>query len=292
MTRPVDPHIDLVERACKLLLNYADEPVTLGSLAGELEVSSYHLQRTFKRVMGLSPRQYVEARRLANFKSQVKKGSAVTVAIYDAGYGSSSRLYEKAGSQLGMTPAAYARGGKDMKINFTIADSPLGKLLVAATQRGICAVTLGDSEIELENNLRAEYHEAEIAFGGEDLANPVNLIVNSLGGEGASMNLPLDLRATAFQWRVWNELQKIPRGQTRTYSDIARAVGNPSAARAVARACASNQVALVIPCHRVIREDESLGGYRWGLERKKWLLELEKNAEADQELFRSMTTLS
>jgi len=211
----------------------------------------------------------------------------VADAMYDAGYGSSRALYEKSSAHLGMTPATYGRGGRGMRIIYTIAASPLGRLLVAATERGICSVTLGDSDAELTRALFAEYPEASIDSQETSINSSLNLwlqhVLDSFSGHPRQIDLPMDLQATAFQWRVWEELQRIPFGSTRSYQEIAKAIGRPNAVRAVARACASNRLALIIPCHRVIREDKNLGGYRWGLERKKRLLESEqqrRNASA------------
>ena len=226
--------------------------------------------------MGITPRQYAESRKLERFKTKVKKGSSVTDAMYAAGYGSSRALYEKSSAQLGMTPATYGRGGRGMRIVFTIADCPLGRLLVAATERGVCSVTLGDSDADLARALFAEYPEASIDSKDTSISPSLNLwlrqVLDSLNGQARRIDLPMDVQATAFQWRVWEELRRIPFGSTRSYQEIAKAIGKPNAIRAVARACASNRLALVIPCHRVIRENKELGGYRWGLDRKRKLL--------------------
>ena len=271
-----DPQIELVRRVCHIIAEHRDEPVTLERLSAIVRVNAHHLQRTFKQLMGITPRQYAESQKLERFKTGVKRGSSVTGAMYDAGYGSSRALYEKSSSQLGMTPATYGRGGKGMRIVFTIADSPLGRLLVAATERGVCSVTLGDSEAELTRALFNEYPNAAIDSQDTSISAPLNLwlqqVLDSLSGQARRVDLPMDIQATAFQWRVWEELRRIPFGSTRSYQEIAKAIGKPNAVRAVARACASNRLALVIPCHRVIREDQSLGGYRWGIERKQKLL--------------------
>jgi AraC family transcriptional regulator of adaptative response/methylated-DNA-[protein]-cysteine methyltransferase len=206
----------------------------------------------------------------------MKEGADVTTAMYEAGYGSSSRLYEKSAAQLGMTPGAYGRGGESMAINYTIVDSALGKLLVAGTERGLCSVTLGDDEGTLEEKLRSEFEGAELNRDPLHLDAQVGAIVEHLNGHLPHLDLPLDVRATAFQRRVWEELQKIPYGEKRSYGEVAAAIGRPAAFRAVARACATNPVALVVPCHRVVREGGALGGYRWGIERKRELLEKEK----------------
>jgi AraC family transcriptional regulator, regulatory protein of adaptative response / methylated-DNA-[protein]-cysteine methyltransferase len=271
-----DPKVEIVRRACQLL-DQSDEAINLTTLSEQLGVSSFHLQRTFKRILGVSPRQYAEARRTAKFKENVRGGRSVTSAMYDAGYGSSSRLYERAAAELGMTPATYSRNGRGAVISYALARCDLGCLLVAATEKGICSVRLGD-EAELESALVEEFSAASIQREDIKLQGFVNEILEHLVGKRPSLDLPLDVQATAFQRLVWEALRAIPYGSTSSYSDVAKAISRPSAVRAVARACATNPVALVIPCHRVVREDESLGGYRWGLERKKRLLDSERSS--------------
>jgi AraC family transcriptional regulator of adaptative response/methylated-DNA-[protein]-cysteine methyltransferase len=235
------------------------------------------MQRTFKRVLGITPRQYAEARRLDAFKARLREGQAVSEALYEAGYGSSSRLYERAPAQMGMTPTAYRQGGAGMQIRYSIVDCALGRLLVAATTRGLCMVSLGDSDSNLEAALWREYPAAAIARDDEALHAWLHELLRHLAGQQPHLDLPLDVQATAFQWQVWQALQAIPYGETRTYSELARQhFDNANAARAVARACATNPVSIVVPCHRVVREDGSLGGYRWGLERKRKLLQQEQ----------------
>jgi AraC family transcriptional regulator of adaptative response/methylated-DNA-[protein]-cysteine methyltransferase len=273
-----DPQVEMVRRACLYIESHVDESPTLEDLSSHTGVSPYHLQRVFKRIAGITPRQYAEAMRLDQFRAGVKKGATVTGAMYEAGYGSSSRLYERAPAQLGMTPADYRRGGKGVRINYTIASCSLGRLLVAGTGKGVCSVRLGDSDAELEANLLSEYPAADVNRDDEALTEWVDQLLSHLNGERPHLDLPLDVQATAFQWSVWEKLREIPYGSTRSYSDVARAMGRPTATRAVARACATNPVALVIPCHRVVREDKSLGGYRWGIERKQTLLEHERSA--------------
>ena len=276
----VDPQKEIIQRACQLLEANADEGrVTLSALGSALGVSPYHLQRTFKQALGVTPRQYAEGRRLARFKQQVKSGDGVTAALYNAGYGSSSRLYEKAPQQLGMTPATYRQGGRGIAIRYSILACTLGRLLVAGTERGVCAIRLGDSDEELESSLRREFSAAEILRDDAALRAWAEELLQHLEGRQPQLNLPLDIRATAFQMRVWRELQAIPYGSTHSYSEVAAAIGQPSAARAVARACATNPVAVVIPCHRVVRGDRSLGGYRWGIDRKRRLLEQESKGQ-------------
>jgi AraC family transcriptional regulator, regulatory protein of adaptative response / methylated-DNA-[protein]-cysteine methyltransferase len=274
--RVLDPQMELVQRVCGVL-NWSDsETVKLAELASHAGVSVFHLQRTFKRVMGISPRQYLAARRFGNFKALVRKGDSVTSALYESGFNSSSRLYEYASEELGMTPATYSRGGRGVNITYTIVASSMGRLLVAMTERGVCAVRMSESDQELEKDLREEFPYAEIKRDDSALREQVQQILNHLDNNEPRLDLPLDIRATAFQRQVWEKLRAIPYGQTVSYGDVAKALGKPGAVRAVGRACATNPVALVIPCHRVVREDQSLGGYRWGLERKKKLLEREQ----------------
>ncbi|MEP7011843.1 MAG: bifunctional DNA-binding transcriptional regulator/O6-methylguanine-DNA methyltransferase Ada [Acidobacteriota bacterium] len=255
---------------------------TLARLGREVGASPSHLQRIFTRVLGISPREYLAARRAERLKGHLRSGGSVTDALYDAGYSGSSRLYEQADGRLGMPPGAYRRGGEGIKLRFTIAESTLGRVLLAATERGIAAVALGDSEEALEGDLRREYPNAEItrhatpATSDPELSAWTTPVLAALEGASADLaDLPLDLmtlRASAFAYRVWRELRKIPRGETRTYGEISAAIGSPGAARAVGTACASNPAALVIPCHRVVRGDGEAGGYRWGRERKERLL--------------------
>lgn len=272
--------IALVQRAAKLLANYDNGSVRLGAIAKALRTSPATLRRAFAQVTGLTPRELAEALRVQRFKSMLRAGASITEAMYETGYSSPSRVYERSNSQLGMTPAAYRKGGTGMKIAYTIAKSPLGKVLVGATEKGVSAVYLGDSNEKLVSALREEYPKANLAPATENYERWVKEIVQRIDGQKPHMEVPLDLQATAFQRRVWQELQKIPRGSTRTYSQVAKAVGNPRAVRAVARACATNPVSIVVPCHRVIREDGKLAGYRWGLGRKEELLAKEKSAEA------------
>jgi AraC family transcriptional regulator of adaptative response/methylated-DNA-[protein]-cysteine methyltransferase len=267
-----------IEAARQYLDAHLDETITLERLAEVAHMSPHHLQRTFKRHLGLSPRKYVEARRVEQLKERLRDGDTVSRATFEVGYSSASRVYAQASTHLGMTPGVYRRGGQGMKIRFATTATPLGRLLVAATERGICAVTLGDDDASLEAALRQEYPRATVEPAGEELQGWVDEIVAYLEGTGTSFRVPLDLPATDFQRRVWQALREIPYGSTRSYSMIAEAIGRPTAARAVARACASNRVALVIPCHRVVRGDGDLSGYRWGVERKRRLLELETEA--------------
>ncbi len=249
--------------------------LTLNALSSSVAMSPHQLERAFRSVMGISPRQYADAQRMRRLKSKLKKGDDVTTALYDAGFGSSSRLYERAPSQLGMTPATYRQGGAGMQINFTIVSSPLGRLLVGATHRGISALYLGKDDAALQAALRKEYPRAEISRDRNGLEGWVEKILEHLRGREPNLDLPTDVQATAFQRRVWEELRKIPYGTTRTYSQVARAIGKPKAIRAVARACATNPVSVVVPCHRVVRQDGDLAGYRWGVDLKQSLLKQE-----------------
>jgi AraC family transcriptional regulator, regulatory protein of adaptative response / methylated-DNA-[protein]-cysteine methyltransferase len=267
--------VSLVERATRQLAELSEDSVRFGELASSLGATPAALRRAFLQVTGLRPRELGEALRLARFKKMLRAGKSITDALYETGYGSSSRVYERSNAQLGMTPATYRKGGMGMKIGYSIAKSALGKVLVAATDRGVSAVYLGDAEAKLVQELKDEYPRAEIAPAEDGFERWVKEIVHRVEGRPPRMELPLDLQATAFQRRVWQELQRIPAGTTKTYSQVARALGNAKAVRAVARACATNPVSIVVPCHRVIREDGNLAGYRWGLSRKEQLLKAE-----------------
>jgi AraC family transcriptional regulator of adaptative response/methylated-DNA-[protein]-cysteine methyltransferase len=265
----IDRHID----------DLGDERITLEILGQQSGLSPYHLQRTFKSALGLTPAQYIRARRSERLKNELKRGETVSRATFGGGYGSSSRVYDDADSRLGMTPATYRRGGAGARIEYVFATTSLGTLLVGATERGICAVTLGDDARSLEGALEREYPAAtrtRVSDPSSSLNKWVREIVAAVDGGSSTAELPIDVQASAFQWKVWRELQKIPFGETRSYGDIARAIGAPKAMRAVASACASNKVAVVIPCHRVVRQTGALGGYRWGVERKRRLLAKER----------------
>ena len=266
----------VVNRVCREIERNDEGRPNLSALSKLVGTSPHALLRLFRRRMGITPRQYADALRLRRLKSTLKRGSDVTTALYDAGYGSSSRLYEQADAQLGMTPSTYRDGGRGMKIAYTIEPSAVGRILVGATERGISAVYLGDTDRALENQLRKEYPRAEIRRDSNSLGKWVRAIASHLKGVSQSVNLPIDVQATAFQRRVWEELRSIPYGATRSYNQIAAAIGSPRARRAVANACASNRVAIVVPCHRVVRQDGALSGYRWGAERKRALLANEK----------------
>lgn len=261
------------------IADLSDERITLDLLGEETGLSPYHLQRKFKQVIGLTPAQYIRARKSERLKGELKRGETVSRATFGAGYGSSSRVYDTADAQLGMTPATYKRGGEGMHIEYAVVKTSLGTLLVGATSRGVCAVTLGDDPASLESALAEEYPAAtreRVTAPSSSLAMWVEEIVARMDGGRAGSNVPIDVEASAFQWKVWRELQKIPLGETRSYSEIASGIGSPKAVRAVASACASNRVAVVVPCHRAVRLDGGLGGYRWGVERKKRLLEKER----------------
>jgi AraC family transcriptional regulator of adaptative response/methylated-DNA-[protein]-cysteine methyltransferase len=270
----------LVKRICRYIEQHLDEPLTLGQLAETFGRSPFHLQRTFKSVLGVTPKAYADSCRLALLKRNLQAGHNVTRAMYDAGYSSSSRLYERTASQLGMTPDKYRRGAVAASIRFTIADSPLGRMLVAATEKGICAIQFAGSEGELHEGLKREFPFATRRRDDEAMGPWTRALLRQMEGQKLEAALPLDIRATAFQRRVWTKLRAIPFGSTRSYSQIAKALGKPEARRAVARACATNPVAVAIPCHRVVREDGGMGGYRWGVDRKQALLAMEKAAAA------------
>ncbi len=256
--------------------NEADGPVTLRQLARHCGLSPWHLQRQFKRVLGVSPREYDDALRLKRLRRSLKSGSGVAGATFEAGFGSSSRVYERASGALGMTPASYARDGKGASIRYTILPCALGRVLIAATKQGVCRVELGADEGAMAARLHREFPAALIGRDDVSLAAPAGEILRRLEGQTPHRDLPLDIRATAFQRRVWRELQAIPHGETRSYGDIARSLGQPQAARAVGGACASNPAAIAIPCHRVLRNDGNIGGYAWGIERKQALIAAER----------------
>lgn len=283
--KPVDPALAATRRAVAYIENrvkaYPEGPITLDELAAHCGLSPWHLQRQFKRLMGVTPRQYDDALRLKRLQAGLKRGGrGVAAATFDAGFGSSSRVYERADAALGMTPASYARGGKGARITYGIADCPLGKILVAATERGLCQVALGDSDKSLKAQLEAEFPAAaELHRDDKTVIVYIEELMRRMAGELPHAALPLDIRATAFQRRVWAELSQIPSGETRSYGQIAAAIGQPGAARAVGQACGSNPVALAIPCHRALRNDGNIGGYAWGIERKQALISAESRLQ-------------
>lgn len=271
--------VSIVDRARAYLDARRGERVTLAQLAQAVGASPFHLQRRFKRALGLSPRDYQQALRLEEAKRLLADGARVTDAVFEAGYGSLSRFYEKDAGNLGMQAKSYRARGKGMAIAWTTFASPLGRVLVAASERGLCSVKLGASAAALAASLRAEFCAAELREDARGLREARQRILAFLAGDGTLAKLPLDVRGTVFQQRVWSALRRIPRGETRTYKDIAQAIGAPRAVRAVGSACGANPVALVIPCHRALRTDGGLGGYAWGLEKKAALLNIERAAK-------------
>jgi AraC family transcriptional regulator of adaptative response/methylated-DNA-[protein]-cysteine methyltransferase len=277
-----DPAVDRVRRACRFIEEQLDGECdslpTLEAIAGHVGGSPFHLQRTFKRLLGVTPAAYMDARRLARLRDGLKAGHGVADAVYGAGYGAASRVYERAADELGMTPATFAKGGRGARIAYALTPTPLGLLLVAATETGVCFLSLGDDERALVEEFESEFPAAEIRRDGEVLADWVAIVVDYLNGTRPHPDLPLDVQGTAFQRRVWQELMRIPAGATTTYTQLAEQIsGNPKARRAIARGCATNPVSLIIPCHRVLREDGGLGGYRWGIERKRALIDAESS---------------
>lgn len=268
----------LIEKARAYLDATGGERVTLGELARAIGSSPFHLQRSFKRALGVSPRVYQDARRLESVKSSLRNGARVTDALFAAGYGSASRFYEKAAAQLGMRARAYRAKGKGHRISFCSFATPLGTVLVARTGAGVCSVKLGDEPVRLERLLAEEFSAAELIQDSAALKDLKQRIVAFIAGEANLARVPVDIRGTVFQRKVWDELCRIPRGATRSYGEIARAIGHPKAVRAVGSACGANPVALVVPCHRAVRADGSPGGYAWGIGRKKKLLSLEKHS--------------
>lgn len=276
--------LELVQRACSLIDASLEQPPSLAELSQALHFSPSHLHRLFKATTGLTPRQYAAGQRVQKFKTRVKTGDDVTTALYAAGYTSPSRLYEGAAQRLGMSPGIYRSGGTGMTINYTIVDTYLGRMLIAGTARGICAVSFGEKDSALEAFLSSEFPAARLERDDRALQAWAAALVEHLQGKRQELNLPLELQATAFQLRVWEELRRIPYGETRTYAEVARAIGQPQAIRAVGRACAANPAVIVTPCHRVVRSDGGLGGYRWGIQRKQALLANERQRQAELEV--------
>jgi AraC family transcriptional regulator of adaptative response/methylated-DNA-[protein]-cysteine methyltransferase len=266
-----------IERARRYLDKHSDRIVSLSELAEAVGLSTSHLQRSFKQVVGISPKAYQDANRVRRFKTRLRAGDTVSRATYEAGFGSSSRVYERADTMLGMTPAAFRRGGAGVHISYTIADSPVGRVLVATTGRGVCAVELGSTDADVVRALRADFPHATLERSDEPRHTWVRAVLDRVRHpeRSAANNIPLDVGGTDFQMRVWNALQAIPAGEQRSYAEVAESIGRPTASRAVARACATNRVAVVIPCHRVVRGSGELAGYKWGVERKRRLLEEE-----------------
>lgn len=270
------PSVRRIAQACAYLDARAGEAVTLAQLGAAVGLSPYHLQRSFKQSTGMTPREYAAALRMQRLRGELRSGGSVTAAIYEAGYGSSSSAYEQSRANLGMTPGAFRSGAAGTTVRFDIAPCALGRLLVAGTDRGVCAVMFDDEDGPLEASLRAEFPGATIERDRSGLASWTEAIQRYLRGGASSVDLPLDVRATVFQRRVWRALQRIPYGTTRSYRELAAAIGRPNAARAVGAACARNPVSVLVPCHRAVRSDGNLAGYRWGLGRKQQLQEIER----------------
>jgi AraC family transcriptional regulator of adaptative response/methylated-DNA-[protein]-cysteine methyltransferase len=269
-----DSRLTAVAVACRFIERSASVP-TLDTLARAAGMSRFHFHRVFRAVVGITPRAYATAYRSGRMREELRRRTTVTEAIYAAGFNSNSRFYDAAGRELGMTPTTFRAGGAGMAIRFAVADCWLGRLLVAATDKGICSVMFGDDEEPLEQGLRDRFPRAEIRPAPRSFGQLVARVVRLVESPARVIPLPLDVQGTAFERRVWQALRAIPPGETATYGEIARRVGAPRAVRGVARACAANPVAVAIPCHRVVRSDGSLAGYRWGLERKRALLERE-----------------
>ena len=273
-----DPRTERVRQVCALLADSVGAAPSLAELARATNTTPDALRRDFRRVLGVSPKQYADGLRVERLRTELRDGRDVTGAMYTAGYGSSSRLYEQSDARLGMTPASYGAGGAGATIAYTVANCPLGALLVARTERGICRVALGDDPSGVDALVRDEFPAAQVTRDDDALAPVVDEVLRRIAGEEPAVDLPLDVRGTAFQLRVWRELQRIPRGETRTYGALAEAVGAPGGARAVGQACGSNPVAVVVPCHRVVPAAGGLGGYAWGVEKKRALLDHEASS--------------
>jgi len=275
-------HLAAIEKACALL-RASDSIPSLAELADAACISRFHFHRVFKQITGVTPRDYARSHRLGRLGEKLDSGQPIAASIYASGFGSSSRAYEAAPAGLGMTPGTRRRGGSGETICFVIVATPLGWALVAATGRGICMTALGDDRDSLGAALRQRFPAAAVIAEDAGLKEWADRIVRFITAPDQNLDLPLDIRGTAFQARVWRALQKIPLGKTASYTEIAAALGQPKAVRAVAQACAANKLALIVPCHRVIRSDGNLGGYRWGLERKRALLARERAAVAPDE---------
>ncbi|MFC5435032.1 bifunctional DNA-binding transcriptional regulator/O6-methylguanine-DNA methyltransferase Ada [Rhodanobacter umsongensis] len=272
-----EQHAAMVTEACRLI-ERADTPPTLEQLAGSTGLSPFHFHRVFKAVTGVTPKQYATAHRAGRVRSELDRGGSVTEAIFDAGYNASSRFYETSNRLLGMTPSSYRAGGADHDIRFAIGECSLGAILVAQSGRGVCAILFGDDPDALARDLQDRFPRANLIGGDHAFEQLVAQVVGLVEAPALGLDLPLDVRGTAFQQRVWQALREIPAGVTVSYSDVARRIGSPKAVRAVAGACAANMLAVAIPCHRVVRNDGGLSGYRWGVERKRALLAREVQA--------------
>jgi len=271
-----DPTREAVERAQSVLDASPLEPIPLGRLAAEVGMSPHHLHRAFRRLVGLTPKAYGDARRVAVLKDRLRTGETVTRAAFEAGFGSVRAAYDRGEAGMGMPPGAYRAGGVGIRIRFAVTRTPVGLLLLGATDRGVCAVVLGDSGTDLREALAAEFPRAERVEDPEGLEPWLDAIRKHLEGENPKLDLPVDVSGTEFQRAVWRALTEVPYGATRTYGEIARSIGRPGASRAVGRACGANRVALVIPCHRAVRKDGASGGYRWGPATKRALLDRER----------------
>ena len=272
-----EQHSALVAELCRLIENTEPAP-SLGKLAQHSGLSIYHLHRVFKAVTGVTPRAYAAAHRARRVRTELGRSSSVTEAIYGAGYGSNGRFYGESNQVLGMTPSDFRAGGTDLPIRFAVGECSLGSILVAATERGVCAIFVGDDPDALARELQDRFPRARLIGGDADFEQLVAKVVGLVEAPKLGLELPLDVRGTAFQQRVWQALRKIPAGKTVSYSQIARRIKAPNSVRAVAQACAANLLAVAIPCHRVVRNDGTLSGYRWGVERKRALLEREAQA--------------
>ncbi len=269
-----DPQVQAVKRACERI-ETAEEAPKLAELAASAGLSPYHFHRVFKAITGVTPKAYAAETRARRAADKLRTAETVTEAIYDAGFNSSSRFYENTDARLGMTPGAVRRGGAGVVIRFAVGEASLGAVLVAATDKGVCAITLGDDPDALVRDLQDRFPRAELKGGDAEFERMVAEVVGLVEAPGQRLDLPLDIRGTAFQQKVWAALQAIPPGKTATYTEIARAIGQPTAVRAVAQACGANPLAIAIPCHRVVRSDGDLSGYRWGVERKRKLIDRE-----------------
>jgi AraC family transcriptional regulator of adaptative response/methylated-DNA-[protein]-cysteine methyltransferase len=270
-------HAAKVAELCRFIEN-AEQAPTLGQLAKRARLSAYHLHRVFKDITGLTPKAYAAAHRARRVRQELHRSTTVTDAIYGAGYGSNGRFYEESDRVLGMTPTKYRAGGADTEIRFAIGECSLGSILVAQSERGVCAILMGDDPDALARDLQDRFPHADLIGGDAGFEQLVAKVVGFVEAPNLGLDLPLDVRGTAFQQRVWRALRTVPAGRTVSYADLARRMGSPKSVRAVAQACAANPLAVAIPCHRVVRNDGALSGYRWGVERKRALLEREANA--------------
>jgi len=278
--------VEMVQRACAVLARHPEQRMTLGQLSAQVHLSPFHLQRLFKRVLGVSPRAYQAGLRVATLKNALSAGDSVTVATHAAGFGSTSRMYHAVRDTLGMSPAAYRKGAAGLVIEYASCETPLGTCLIAATDKGVCALALGDDSETLLAQLHAQFNHAQLLPDQGRLGAWLEQITAYLGGQRRFLQMPLDVQATAFQQQVWQQLQQVPYGTTLSYTELAQALGAPNKVRAVASACARNPVALLIPCHRIVQKSGALAGYRWGLARKAALLDRERRSEPEARLAR------